>query len=56
MKKIKLGKKLNLNKKTISNLKSDEMKKVNGGGTNHTCESVCIFCYLTHEYFTCGGC
>jgi natural product precursor len=30
-------KKLNLNKQTISNLKSDEMTKINGGGTRVTC-------------------
>jgi len=55
MKKVKLEKKLNLNKKTITNLKSGEMKEVKGGGTKHTCVlSICIFCYNTHEYFTCG--
>jgi len=31
MKKIKLEKKLGLNKKTISDLKKNEMKKVKGG-------------------------
>lgn len=58
MKKIKMEKKLYLNKKTITNLKSGEMKKANGGGpTNqgNTCEySICVLCNITHEYFTCG--
>jgi len=58
MKTTKLEKKLNLNKKTISTLRNKDMNEVIGGATKNNCEteelSICLFCYNTHEYFTCG--
>ena len=48
MKKIKLGKKLELNKKTISDLQNGETKKVKGGTWSinpETCRLSCAICY-----------
>jgi hypothetical protein len=44
MKTKKLSKKLVLNKKTIANLKNDEMKGVYGGEIATTLWSNCILC------------
>ena len=53
MKKSRFGKKLSLNKKTISNLATKDMGAVNAGEGGQSlpldpsCVSVCYFCILT---------
>jgi hypothetical protein len=59
MKKKKFSKKLNLNKKTVSNLVNVEMQEVYGGGLTQrgtpTCQISCIatFCMCLTDEFPC---